>query len=154
MRKVTIALMLVSGLACGAGGNGRSADVASPGETGEAQQLEVPEEGPYNQRVKTLWELTRPIVQADAQAGHSDAEYLARRQPIWNAWIGLQMSAAGEGSEAEQQPRSEAIIKVLDLLNQVYGWPAFSVAEREEERRKTGRIQNLVEEIDVAVAGL
>ena len=120
---------------------------APPAQAEHEDRLEAPEEGPAAQRAKALWGQTRPLVERDAKAGYSDSEYLSRRQPIWSAWTSLQMSVAGEDERV-----SRVIPKVLELINQVYGWPAFPAERRAEERRKAGRIERQIGELDRSIA--
>jgi hypothetical protein len=84
---------------------------------GEAGKIEVPEDGTAAERAKTLWKASRPVILADAKANYSDAEYMKRRGPVWNAWSRLQMSTAGENNGV-----GRLIPDILGLLNDVYGW--------------------------------
>jgi hypothetical protein len=87
---------------------------ASPRHDGTrvcAPNIEVPETGTPAERLKKLWQATRPHLLADAKAALSDAEYQKRRAPIWSAWIQLQMSVAGDDDQVDR-----IIPDVLGLL--------------------------------------
>lgn len=60
------------------------------GQPKVAFALEVPQQGTPTERATKLWQASRPVILKDAKANHSDAEYMKRRGPVWNAWIGLQ----------------------------------------------------------------
>lgn len=113
-------------------------------------QLAFPESGSPAQRARALWKETRPHVLADAAAALGDAEYMKRRQPIWGAWIRLQMETAGEDERV-----SRLIPDVLRLLNDTYGWTADAPAKRQEIRdRRRPFTGKYVEAIDGKVAAL
>jgi len=117
---------------------------------GEAAKIEVPEEGTAAERAKTLWKASRPVILADAKANYPDAEYMKRRGPVWNAWIRLQMSTAGESNGV-----GRLIPDILGLLNDVYGWTADPPKTRQEGRdRKRKFVEERVAELDKRVAGL
>ena len=117
---------------------------------GEAGKIEVPEDGTAAERAKALWQASRPVILADAKANYSDAEYMKRRGPVWNAWSRLQMSTAGESNGV-----GRLIPDVLGLLNDVYGWTADPPKTRREGRdRKRKFVEARVAEMDKRVAAL
>lgn len=116
----------------------------------EAGKIEVPEDGTAAERAKALWKASRPVILADAKANHSDAEYMKRRGPVWNAWIRLQMNTAGENDGV-----SRLIPDILGLLNDVYGWTADPPKTRQEGRdRKRKFIEEKIAELDKRVAAV
>ena len=115
-----------------------------------AAELKAPEEGTAAERTKKLWQASRPVIGADAKANYSDAEYMKRRGPVWQAWIGLQMSTAGENTAV-----SKLIPDVLSLINDVYGWTADSPARRQEIRERARKsIDHRVASLDKRVVAL
>lgn len=149
------AVCALAGGACG-GGDARPGEDATAAAASDATQpvvegdtLDVPEEGTPAERLEVLWSRTKPIIERDAQSGYDDAEYMRRREPIWSAWISLQIDASGEDDRA-----SEIIPKVLALINQAYGWTAYSPEERTKRRSNKGRTARLIEEIDQEVGKL
>jgi hypothetical protein len=116
----------------------------------EPGNIEVPEDGTAAERAKALWKASRPVILADAKASYSDAEYMKRRGPVWNAWSRLQMSTAGEKNGV-----GRLIPDILGLLNDVYGWTAAPPKTRQEERdRKRKFVEPRVAELDKRVAAL
>jgi len=110
----------------------------------------VPEDGTAAERAKTLWKASRPVILGDAKANYPDAEYMKRRGPVWNAWIRLQMSTAGESNGV-----GRLIPDILRLLNDVYGWTADPPKKRQEGRdRKRKFVEGRVAELDKRVAAL
>jgi hypothetical protein len=125
--------------------------VAKPSVANAQANIEFPEAGTPVERVQRLWQASRSHILADAKAALSDAEYQKRRSPIWGAWTRLQMSLAGESSDAV----SRLIPDVLGLLNRTYGWTADSPAKRQEIRdRSRAFTAERVAEIDKRVAAL
>jgi hypothetical protein len=117
---------------------------------GEAAKIEVPEDGTAAERAKALWKASRPVILADAKANYSDAEYMKRRGPVWNAWIRLQMSTAGESNGV-----GRLIPDILGLLNDVYGWTADAPKARQERRdRRRKFVEKRMAELDNRVAAL
>ena len=117
---------------------------------GEAAKIEVPEDGTAAERAKTLWKASRPVILGDAKTNYPDAEYMKRRGPVWNAWIKLQMSTAGESNGV-----GRLIPDILGLLNDVYGWTADPPKTRQEGRdRKRKFVEGRVAEMDKRVAAL
>lgn len=90
------------------------------------------------------------MILKDAKANYSDAEYMKRRGPVWRAWIGLQMSTAGESGDV-----SRLIPDVLGLINNVYGWTADTPARRQEVRDRSRKsIDERMAAFDKRVAAL
>jgi hypothetical protein len=117
---------------------------------GEAREIQVPEEGTAAERVKKLWQVSRPVILADAKANYLDAEYMKRRGPVWRAWTTLQMSTTGEEGGI-----SRLIPDILGLLNDVYGWTADPSPKRQEIRDRTRRfVAERIAELDKRVAAL
>ena len=151
MRVMAMTALVASGLvfhACGGNADDEGSGSVSL-RVSSVEELEIPEEGTPGERLEALWSQTRPLVERDAGAGYDDAEYQARRQPIWRAWTSLQMSVAGEDDRV-----SEIIPRVLELINQVYGWTAFSPEERAKKRSNKARTAGLIEEIDQEIGKL
>lgn len=117
---------------------------------GEAREIEVPEDGTAAERAKKLWQASRPVILADAKGNYSDAEYMKRRGPVWNAWTRLQMSTASEDNGV-----GRLIPDILGLLNDVYGWTAYPPKTRQEIRDRTREfVDDRVAELDKRVAAL
>ncbi len=122
----------------------------NPGCRANAADLSAPEEGTPAERAKKLWQASRPVILKDAKANYSDAEYMKRRGPVWRAWIGLQMSTAGESGDV-----SRLIPDVLGLINNVYGWTADTPARRQEVRDRSRKsIDERMAAFDKRVAAL
>ncbi len=108
--------------------------------------IQVPESGPLAQKVKQLWQTTRPIIEADAGANQSDAYYQARRAPLFTAWVRLQMDSSIATDSSEDVSR--LIPRILELIDHVYGFPGFPEVQRVAQRKKAGRTAYLIKDID------
>ncbi|MDA8432744.1 MAG: hypothetical protein M0Z60_07260 [Nitrospiraceae bacterium] len=153
-KKGLLACMLFSMLAAGctkAPDSGKT----EPGRTvGEKQELsiKVPESGTLNDRVRALWATTLPIIKTDAAAGLSDADYQARRLPLFSAWVTLQQQNAN--APANDTQLSKVIPRILELLDHVYGFPGTPAEKRIKERQNAGRTAYLIADIERQVAAL
>jgi hypothetical protein len=112
--------------------------------------VETPQTGNLSQRVKMLWETTRPIIEKDARANLTDEDYQARRTPLFTAWVNLQ---AVPDEKAAVTPETMAgisriIPRILELIDHVYGFPGFSKEERERKRQNLGRTNYLIKDIN------
>ena len=150
---VSVAALAVVLTGCGssepAGTSSAATSTGAASTASSAEDLTVPEEGTPAERLKALWSRTKPIVERDAKGGYDDEEYMRRRRPLWSAWTSLQMSLAGEDDRV-----SRIIPRVLELLNQAYGWTAYSPEERAKRRANEGRTAKLIEEIDEEIGKL
>jgi hypothetical protein len=122
--------------------------------SGAAEELVVqaPESGPITARVRQLWQETRPIIEKDAQAARSDAYYQARRGPLFEAWVKLQV--ANSLAEQPSGDVGQVIPRILETIEQVYGFPGFSEAERIKNRQNVGRSLYLLKDVDKLISRL
>jgi hypothetical protein len=114
--------------------------------------IKVPESGSLAERVRALWATTSPIIQADAAAGLSDADYQARRLPLFSAWVTLQSQNASDPKTDEQIGR--LIPRILELIDHVYGFPGTPADRRIKERQNAGRTNYLIADIEKQVQAL
>lgn len=130
-----------------AGNKGAKADSEKQGLS-----VDVPESGSMTERVRSLWATTLPIIRNDASAGLSDADYQARRVPLFSAWVTLQ---ARNGSAAKPSERiSRLIPRILELIDHVYGFPGTPRAERIKERQNKGRTEYIIADIEKQIKAL
>jgi hypothetical protein len=115
-------------------------------------KIQVPQSGPMSQRVKQLWQTTRPIIEADARGNLSEARYQARRTPLFSAWVRLQ--GDNSISSGPSEAASRVIPRILELINHVYGFPGYPEAKRVAERRNAGRTAYLIKDINRRLAKL
>ncbi|MEJ2685323.1 MAG: hypothetical protein P8Z71_13135 [Candidatus Sulfobium sp.] len=135
-------------------GSSQSAGTKAGQADGEKQELsiKVPESGSLPEQVRSLWATTLPIIRNDASAGLSDADYQARRVPLFSAWMTLQ---AQNGSDPKGSDRiSRLIPRILELIDHVYGFPGTPPAERIKERRNKGRTEYLITDIEKQIKAL
>jgi hypothetical protein len=148
MKAPGVRFLCMVGILFALGAAAGQANIAFAAE--EAGRIEVPEDGTAAERAKALWKASRPVILADAKANYSDAEYMKRRGPVWNAWTTLQMSTAGEDDRV-----SKLIPDILGLLNDVYGWTANPPEKRQEIRdRKRKFVEERIVELDKRMAAL
>jgi hypothetical protein len=114
--------------------------------------IKVPESGSLPERVRLLWATTLPIIRADASAGLSDADYQARRLPLFAAWVTLQQQNASDPKTDEQI--SQLIPRILELIDHVYGFPGTPADRRVKERQNKGRTDYLIADIEKQVQAL
>jgi hypothetical protein len=120
--------------------------------SGSAEELvvQVPESGPISARVHQLWQETRPIIEQDARAGQNDAYYQARRGPLFEAWVKLQV--ANSLAEHPSEDVGQLIPRILETIDQVYGFPGFTEAERINHRQNVGRSIYLLKDVDKRIS--
>jgi hypothetical protein len=116
-----------------------SSESKGPAETAQkgapaAQTPVVPSEGSATERVKKLWRETRPLIAADAMASLSEAEYQARRHEIFSAWGNLQAQLSLIPDSPALDRSKKFIPKVLKLVEDLYGFPGNTEAERQKRR--------------------
>lgn len=114
--------------------------------------IQVPESGPITVRVRQLWQETRPIIEKDAQAKESDAYYQARRTPLFDAWVKLQVANGMLTPPSEDV--GQAIPRILETIDQVYGFPGYSEAERNKNRQNVRRSLYLMRDVDKRLSKL
>ena len=92
----------------------------------------VPAEGTPGERVKKLWEVTGPVMKADAQANLGDREYQDKRTSLFSVWVTLQgkLSLA----EPKDEKAQRTIPEVLKFIDNLYGFPGFKQERREKDR--------------------
>lgn len=125
--------------------------------TADIRKLDIPESGTPSERVRQLWERTRPVILADAKASLSDTEYLTMRPALFDAWVGLQLRLSQEkrGAKAKGAPADKAIVEVLGLIDKVYGIPYYKAEKRLKTRaRVTKRIDKHLARLDKRIAAL
>jgi len=116
----------------------------APALTKSAQtRLPDPELGTPGQRIRKLWAESKLTIKTDAEAKLSEPEYQARRGPLFRSWLDLQsqLSLLGrpEGIMGER-----AVSEILALINRVYGYPGYSETERQQRRRNTDVMKELL----------
>ncbi|NTU75853.1 MAG: hypothetical protein HGA86_07005 [Anaerolineaceae bacterium] len=114
--------------------------------------LEAPKTGSTNERLRELWKLTRPIVEADSTAGYSEDEYQARRTEIWAAYTDIQIADTMAATQSE--PVGQIIPRILELVDHVYGWPGDSIEDRVKGRQDTDRTEYLIEDIESQIQAM
>jgi hypothetical protein len=106
--------------------------------------LPGPKLGTPGQRIRTLWAESKLVIKADAEAKLSEAEYQARRGPLFRTWLDLQsqLSLLGrpDGITGER-----TVSEVLALINRVYGYPGYTETDRQQRRRNTNVMKELLE---------
>jgi hypothetical protein len=118
-------------------------------EKSAGQSLLVSSSDTPGDRIRKQWAQSRESILTDGQAGLSDSRYLALREPLFKAWLQLQAELAHPGAIAGERTVSE----VLRLIDQVYGYPGYSQAEREAERQ-TGQVWKVIGELDKKINAL
>jgi hypothetical protein len=118
-------------------------------EKSAGQGLLVSSSATPGDRIRNQWAQSRETILTDAQAGLSDSRYLALREPLFKAWLQLQAELAHPQAIAGERTVSE----VLRLIDQVYGYPGYSQAEREAERQ-TGQVWKVIGELDKKIKAL
>jgi hypothetical protein len=148
MKKSILVLTLALALGLGLAWAGTSL-AAEPAIT-------TPKEGDLLARVRTLWAQTLPLVQADAASGRDDAWFQGRRTPIFSAWVGLQRVRDAEAGvpPATREAIARLIPRILELVDQVYGFPGYSQEKREKARANQGRTRHLIKDIQTKLAAL
>jgi hypothetical protein len=106
--------------------------------------LTVPQSGTPGERVRKLWAESKLVIKADAEAKLSDAEYQARREPLFRAWLDLQSQLSLLG-RADGIMGERSTSDVLALINRVYGYPGYTETERQQRRRNTNVTKELLE---------
>jgi hypothetical protein len=84
------------------------------------------------------------VIKADAEAKLSEAEYQARRAPLFRAWLDLQSQLSLLG-RADGIMGERSTSDVLALINRVYGYPGYTETERQQRRRNTNVTKELLE---------
>jgi hypothetical protein len=118
--------------------------------------IAAPKEGDLLTRVRALWAQTLPLVEADAASGQDDAWFQARRTPIFGAWVGLQRVQDAESGvpPATREAIARLIPRILELVDQVYGFPGYSREKREKARASQGRTRHLIKDIQAKLAAI
>lgn len=145
-----LAVIMTLNVGCSSN-NGTSKDAAED-DTMAVKILEAPKDGKIVERVRKLWEKTRPMVEADEKAKLSDEEYLKKRNDIFGAWVDLQVD--NSISDEKSEDVSKLIPRILELIDHVYGFPGSTKEDRMEERKNTGRTAYLIKELDKKVSDL
>lgn len=148
---IMLAMVLTAGCDRGSSKGGQK----SAGQTGSVKtelQIKVPEAGSINDRVRSLWATTMPVIKADASAGLSDAEYQSRRLPLFSAWVMLQQ--ANTNAQPPVKQVAQVIPDILGLIDHLYGFPGTPAAEREKQRQNRSRTDSLIADIDKQVREL
>jgi hypothetical protein len=114
----------------------------TPKESARTALSSPPSETP-GQRIRKLWAESKLVIKADAEAKLSEAEYQARREPLFRTWLDLQsqlsMLGRPDGIMGER-----AVSEILALINRVYGYPGYSETERQQRRRNTDVMTELL----------
>jgi len=145
LQKNLLILCLVVALVSLADG-GKNAVAAESGSQ-SSLSIEVPQSGTMPARVRKLWGITKPIIEADSKANYPDAEYQARRLPLFTAWVNLQRQDSTDEI-------SRLIPRILELIDHVYGFPGTPAAKRMETRKNLKRQAYLLKDIDRRVSKL
>jgi hypothetical protein len=119
-------------------------------------EIAVPRQGDLLARVRGLWAQTRPLVEADAASGQDDAWFQARRTPIFGAWVELQRVRDEEAGvpPASREAIARLIPRILELVDQVYGFPGYTREKREQARANQGRTRHLIKDIEGKLAAI
>jgi len=113
--------------------------------------LVIPEGKDNVEKLKKLWDITKPIIQADEKAKLTDDQYLEKRNDVFGVWVDLQIENSTNDTNSGV---SQLLPRILELVDHVYGFPGFTQEEREEERENTGRTEYLIEDIEEKIAAL
>jgi hypothetical protein len=154
-KKSLLAFLLLALLAAGCRKGPAQQENKGAESNGAGKQelsIKVPESGSLPERVRALWRTTLPIIKGDAEAGLSDADYQARRLPLFSAWVTLQQENAN--SSASDNRVSELIPRILELIDHVYGFPGTPADRRIKERQNRGRTDYLIDDINKQIEAL
>ena len=121
----------------------------------KVSKLTIMTTGSPKERIKDLWQQSGPIIEKDAKAILSDAEYLNRRGPLFDVWVNLQFKLAWEARKASSPSFDKAqrvIPEILGLIDKLYGFPGYSKVMREKKRESAkkgiaaslGRIDRMI----------
>jgi hypothetical protein len=106
--------------------------------------LPGPKLGTPGQRIRKLWAESKLVIKADAEAKLSEAEYQARRVPLFRTWLDLQSQLSFLG-RADGITGERTVSEVLALINRVYGYPGYTETVRQQRRRNTNVMKELLE---------
>jgi hypothetical protein len=123
-------------------GTNRPIPTASKESTQKAPS--IPQSGTPGERVRKLWAESKLVIKADAEANLSEAEYQARRAPLFRAWLDLQ-SVLSQLGRPDGIMGERAASEVLVLISRVYGYPGYTETERQQRRRNTNVTKELLE---------
>ena len=115
---VSTALFFVHGCTASVEKPARAAAAVAP--LRPATVLHAAGNGTASARVRNLWEMTQPAVQADLDAGLTDAELQRRLPGIDEAWAQLQIDYAG-ADDARTKQVYRTVLAVRVYLASVYG---------------------------------
>ncbi|MDA8103944.1 MAG: hypothetical protein M0Z71_01060 [Nitrospiraceae bacterium] len=148
-------VVLIFGIIAGCTKGPSEPGKSGPGESASEKQelsIKVPESGSLADKVRSLWATTLPIIKNDAAAGLSDADYQARRLPLFSAWVTLQSQNASDPKTDEQIGR--LIPRILELIDHLYGFPGTPAERRIKERQNKGRTDYLIADIEKQIQAL
>jgi hypothetical protein len=115
-----------------------------PSKESTHRGLTVPQSGTPGERIRKLWAESKLVIKADAEAKLSEAEYQARRGPLFRAWLDLQSQLSLLG-RADGIMGERTASEVLALINRVYGYPGYTETDRQQRRRNTNVMKELLE---------
>ncbi len=150
-------------VACG-GGGGKSSGTSSPAKAEDKGTLRIgfriddDSSGTYKQHINDLWEKTKPFLREDAAANLTDEQLLQLGKEIKPAWVNLQAHGSlhhqPKLDNAEEDTKDHKLgnltANVIGLIDDLYGWPAYTKEKREEVRAnlRKGRLEYKIKEFD------
>ncbi|EFL52701.1 hypothetical protein DesfrDRAFT_0331 [Solidesulfovibrio fructosivorans JJ]] len=126
-----------------------------------AFSVDEPGDATYKQHIVALWEKTKPVLREDLAANLSDAEYLRLGKPMRAAWVNLQVHAslrhAGKRDSGVEDTKdhtfADLVGKIIELVDDVYGWPPDTPREREDKRQamRKSRLEHKIKRFDAVL---
>lgn len=148
--------------ACG-GGGGKS---SGPSRTAQADDktsrisfaIDEKNNATYKQHMADLWEKTKPILREDAAKNLTDEQLLQMGKEIKQAWVNMQVHGSmhhkAKLDSFEEDTKDHKLgnmtANVIGLIDNLYGWPAYTKEKREEVRDnlRKGRLEYKIKEFD------
>jgi len=123
--------------------------------------MDAPGNATYGQHIVALWEKTKPALREDLAANLPDAEYLRLGKTMRAAWVNLQVHGSlhhadkrGSGvADTRDDTLADLVGKIIELVDDVYGWPPDTPREREDKRQamRKSRLEYKIKRFDAVL---
>jgi hypothetical protein len=112
----------------------------------------------YKQHIADLWQKTKLMLRDDAAGNLTDEQLLQVGKEVKQAWVDLQVHGSlhhkAKLDSAEEDTKDHKLGNmtgnVIGLIDDLYGWPAYTKEKREEVRSnlRKGRLEYKIKEFD------